>query len=423
MKILPSPVFTYQDNSLFCEDIPVAEIVEETGTPVYIYSKKYILDSYYEMDAAFNEIDHQIFYSMKANSNLNICRLLAGAGSGIDCNSGGEVYRALKAGVNPAKIIFAGVGKTEEEIRFVLENNILMLKIESRSEMRKINKIAGEMGKIAPIGIRINPDVDPKTHPYISTGLSENKFGIDSSLAFDAFNLARSLPNLKVIGIDSHIGSQITSIEPFVETAMRLAILTLELKRGGFNIQHIDLGGGIGIQYKDEKPLSPREFAEAVIPKLKVADCKIIIEPGRYITGNAGILVTKVLYTKKHKEKNFLIVDAGMNDLLRPSLYDAYHHIQCVKLKKEKGITADIVGPVCESGDFFAKDRKICNCREDDLLAIMSSGAYGNVMSSNYNARLRIPEVIVDKNKFFVVTEREEYEDLVRKEKLFDELI
>jgi diaminopimelate decarboxylase len=298
-----------------------------------------------------------------------------------------------------------------------------MLKAESRSEMKKINEIAGQLGKKANIGIRINPDVDPKTHPYISTGLSENKFGIDSSLAFDAFNLAQSLPNLNIVGLDTHIGSQITDIEPFIETAVRLAVMTLELKQAGFNIEHLDIGGGLGITYKDEKISTPKEFADALISKLKITNCKIILEPGRYFVGNAGIMVTKVLYTKKHKQKNFLIVDAGMNDLIRPSLYDAYHKIQCVKLKKEPSIIADIVGPVCESSDFFARNREICNCKQGDLLAVMSAGAYTSVMASNYNSRLRLPEIIVDKDKFYVARERESFEDLIRNERIVDEII
>jgi diaminopimelate decarboxylase len=407
---------------MYCENVPISEIVNKVGSPVYIYSKKMILEAYKEFDSAFSGIDHLVCYSMKANSNMNICKLLVNEGSGIDCNSGGEFYKALKAGADPSKIIFTGVGKTEEEIKYVIRYDILMFKAESRSEMRTINAIAGEMGKKAPIGIRINPDVNPKTHPYISTGLAENKFGIDSSMAFEAFDLARSLPNLRVVGLDTHIGSQITSLEPFVETAAKMSKLALELKREGHNIEHFDIGGGVGIKYNDEEPITPAELAAAIIPKLKTTGCKIILEPGRFIAGSAGILVTKVLYTKKHKNKNFLIVDAGMNDLIRPSLYDAYHKIKCVSLKKEETITADIVGPVCESGDFFARNREICKCKQGDLLAIMSAGAYGFVMSSNYNSRLRVPEVFVDRDKFYIARERETYEDLIAKEKIIEEL-
>lgn len=415
--------FRYKSKEMFCEGARITDIVAAVGTPAYIYSKQTFLDAYKEFDLAFSSIDHLVCYSMKANSNLSLCSVLAKAGSGIDCNSGGEFYRALKAGVDPQKVIFTGVGKTEDEIRYVLQYDILMFKVESRSELRAINAIAGEMGKKAPVGIRINPDVDPHTHPYIATGLSENKFGIDSSLAFDAFKLAASLPNLRIVGIDMHIGSQIMTIDPFVEACTKMAMLTLELKKAGYKITHFDMGGGMAIPYKVEKPASPGELAEAIVPILNVIDCKIVFEPGRYIVGNAGILATRVLYTKKHKKKNFLIVDAGMNDLLRPSLYDAYHKIRCVSLRKEETMVADIVGPVCESGDFFARDREICKCSQGDLLAIMSAGAYGFVMSSNYNQRRRPPEVIVDGEKFYVVRERETYEDLISKEQLIGELI
>lgn len=414
--------FLYRNREMYCEDVRIADIVQQVGSPVYVYSKKMIIEAYKEFDSAFSGIDHLVCYSMKANSNMNICKMLSKAGSGIDCNSGGEFYKALKAGADPSKIIFTGVGKTEEEIRYVLQHDILMFKAESRSEMKTINVIAGEMEKKAPLGIRINPDVNPKTHPYISTGLAENKFGIDSSMAMEAFDLARSLPNLHIVGLDTHIGSQITTVEPFVETAVKMSKLALELKSAGHNIKHFDIGGGVGIKYNDEDPITPKELADAIIPELKKTGCQIILEPGRFITGNAGILVTKVLYTKKHKNKSFLIVDAGMNDLIRPSLYDAYHKISCVSLKQEETIVADVVGPVCESGDFFARGREICKSKQGDLLAVMSAGAYGFVMSSNYNSRLRVPEVFIDGDKFFVVRQRETYEDLIAKEKIIDEL-
>jgi diaminopimelate decarboxylase len=408
---------------MFCENVSVTDIVKEAGTPVYIYSKRTFLDAYHEFDSAFSGIDHFVCYSMKANSNLNICSILARAGSGLDCNSGGEFYRALKAGADPKKIILSGVGKTEEEIRFVLQHDILMLKTESRGELRTINKIAGEMGKKAPVGIRINPDVDPHTHPYIATGLSENKFGIDSSLAFDAFKLAASLPHLRLVGLDMHLGSQIADVGPFVEACGKMATLALELRKAGYNVAHFDIGGGLGISYNSGRQASPKDLAKAITPILKTVGCKVIFEPGRYIVGDAGILATKVLYTKKHKKKNFVIVDAGMNDLIRPSLYGAYHEIQRVSLTNEKTVIADIVGPVCESGDFFARDREIAECKEGDLLSIMSAGAYSFVMSSNYNQRRRPPEVIVDGDTFYTVRERETYEDLVFKERLVPDLL
>ncbi|HLP15945.1 MAG TPA: diaminopimelate decarboxylase [Bacteroidota bacterium] len=415
--------FRYRNKEMYCEGVRLADIVNKVGSPVYVYSKKTLLDAYHEFDTAFASVDHLVCFAMKANSNLAVVSLFAKAGAGIDCNSGGEIYRALKAGAHPSKIIFTGVGKTEEEIRFALQYDILMFKAESRSELRAIDRIAGEMGKKAPVGIRINPNVDPKTHPYIATGLAEDKFGIDQSMAFESFALAASLPNLRVVGLDMHIGSQIVEVEPFVEAATKMAVLALELKKAGFNIEHFDMGGGLGIPYKVEKPASPKDLAEAISAILNVTDCRIIFEPGRYLVGNAGVLVTKVLYTKKHKNKNFLIVDAAMNDLIRPSLYDAYHKIRAVELKKEETMVADIVGPVCESGDFFAHNRTINKCRQNDLLAIMSTGAYGFTMSSNYNARLRAPEVMVDGTKFYTVRERETYEDLTRGEKMPEELL
>jgi diaminopimelate decarboxylase len=408
---------------MYCERVKVSDIVRETGTPAYIYSKRTILDAYREFDSAFESINHLVCYSMKANMNLSICSILGKAGSGIDAHSGGELYRALKAGVDPKKIIFSGVGKTLEEIRYALEQDILMFTAESRSELRAINALAGELGKKAPISIRINPDVDPHTHPYIATGLSENKFGIDSALAFDAFNQTRSMPNLEVVGLNMHIGSQITQVEPFIEAATKMAVLVLELKKAEFNIRYFDIGGGMAISYRVERPPRAKDIADAILPILNVTDCRIVIEPGRYLVGNAGILVTTVLYTKKHRKKNFVIVDAGMNDLIRPSLYDAFHKIKSVSLKNEDTMIADIVGPVCETGDFFARAREVTKCKQGDLFAIMSAGAYGYSMSSNYNARRRPPEVIVDGDKFYVTRERETYEDMVMKEKIVDELV
>ena len=418
-----TPHFRYRNRQMYCEGVKIEDIIAKVGSPAYIYSKKTIVEAYTEFDSAFKEIDHLVCYSMKANSNLNVVNILAKLGSGIDCNSGGEIYRALKVGTDPRKIIFAGVGKTEEEIRYALQYDILMFKVESRSELRAINEIAGEMGKKAPVAIRVNPDVSVKTHPYIATGLSENKFGIDSSLARESFALAQSLPNIQIVGLDMHIGSQITEVGPFIEACNKMVLLALELRKAGYNIEHFDLGGGMAIPYKVERPASPKDLAEAIGATLNVSDCKIIFEPGRYLVGNAGILVTKVLYTKKHKKKNFLIVDAAMNDLIRPSLYEAYHRIKNVHLKYEESIIADIVGPVCESGDFFARNREINKCKQDDLLAIMSAGAYGMVMSSNYNTRPRIPEVMVDGSKFYLTRERETYEDIIRKETVFDEIV
>jgi diaminopimelate decarboxylase len=415
--------FTYKNKEMFCEDVRVADIVRDAGTPAYIYSKASFVEAFREFDTAFSGIDHLVCYSLKANSNLNVCRIFYDAGSGIDCNSGGEFYRALKAGVDPRRIVFTGVGKTEEEIRTVLRHPIIMLKAESLQELHLIDAIAGELNIKAPVGIRINPDVDPKTHPYISTGLSENKFGIDSSEAIHAFDLAASLPNLRVVGIDMHIGSQITTVGPFIEACKKLADLAQTLKQRGIALSHFDVGGGLGISYDRSTSTSPHELAKELIPILTGVGCKILFEPGRFLTANAGILATKVLYTKRNKSKNFIIVDAAMNDLLRPSLYKAFHEIKPVAQKNDGTIIADIVGPVCESGDFLAQGREIQRSEQGDLLAVMSAGAYSFVMSSNYNQRRRAPEVIVDGNKYYVVRERETYEDLVAKERLVPNLI
>lgn len=415
--------FSYKNKEMFCEDVKIAAIVGDVGTPAFIYSKSSFKEAFLEFDSAFSGVDHLVCYSLKANSNLNVCRIFYDAGSGIDCNSGGEFFRALKAGVDPHRIVFTGVGKTEEEIRTVLQHPIIMLKAESLQELQLINIIAGELNIKAPVGIRVNPDVDAKTHPYISTGLSENKFGIDSSQAMHAFELAASLPNLHVVGIDMHIGSQITSTGPFIEACKKLAELAATLKQHGIALSHFDVGGGLGISYDRGTSTSPRELAKELLPILTGVGCKILFEPGRFLTANAGILATKVLYTKQNRNKNFIIVDAAMNDLLRPSLYKSFHEIKPVTQQVGGTIVADIVGPVCESGDFLAQGREIQNCDQGDLLAVMSAGAYSFVMSSNYNQRRRAPEVIVDGSNYYVVRERETYEDLVAKEHLITNLI
>ena len=415
--------FRYQNKEMFCERVKVADIVHDVGTPAYIYSKASFVDAFREFDSAFSGVDRLVCYSLKANSNLNVCRIFYNAGSGIDCNSGGEFYRALKAGVDPHRIVFTGVGKTEEEIRMVLQHPVIMLKAESLQELHLINAIAGELHIKAPVGIRVNPDVDAKTHPYISTGLSENKFGIDSSQAVHAFEFAASQPNLHIAGIDMHIGSQVTTAAPFIEACKKLAELAAELKRRGIALSHFDVGGGLGVSYDRGASTSPHELAKELLPILAGVGCKILFEPGRFLTAQAGILATKVLYTKQNRHKNFIVVDAAMNDLLRPSLYKAFHEIKPVREKGNETIVADIVGPVCESGDFLAQGREIQNSKQGDILAVMSAGAYSFVMSSNYNQRRRAPEVIVDGNDFYVVRERETYEDLVVKERLVTNLI
>ncbi|MCK9424953.1 MAG: diaminopimelate decarboxylase [Ignavibacteriaceae bacterium] len=418
MQLFPSTYFTYKNNKLYCEEVAVAEIVKQTGTPTYIYSKNYFEDAYKEFDAAFGEIPHIIFYAAKANFNLSVIKTFLQLGSGVDVNSEGELYRALKAGANAKEIILTSVGKTRNEIKLGLEHDVLMIKAESEEEVILINEIAASMNTVARVAIRVNPDVDAKTHPYISTGLSENKFGVNSETALRIFRMQSELKNIRFTGIDMHIGSQITSVSPFVEAVEKLSNLFMILKKEGIELIHFDIGGGIGIQYKDEKTFSVKEFARAILPTLKSLNCKIIFEPGRYLTANAGILVTEVLYTKKNQNKNFLVVDAAMTDLLRPSIYGAYHHIQPVEIDKtKKEIVADVVGPVCESGDFLAKERAIQKSVHGDLLAVMSAGAYGMVMASNYNARRRPAEILVDGNKFSVIRSRETLDHL-----LFDEV-
>jgi diaminopimelate decarboxylase len=420
MEYLKSEYFTYGlDNSLYCDKVPVKEIINKTGTPVYIYSKKFFEDRYKEFSQAFQGVKHKVFYSVKANFNLNVIKFFYDLGSGIDVNSEGEFYRAFKAGVDPKKMLMTGIGKTPDEIRLALEKDMLMIKAESIEEIELINEIAGKMKKKARVAVRVNPDVNPRTHPYISTGLSQNKFGIGVEEASDLFRDFERFGNISFTGIDMHIGSQITTIEPFAEAVDKLSEFYFKIKSYGVRIEHFDVGGGIGVSYNGEKSFSVSEYADALLPKLKKLDCEIFFEPGRFLTANGGILVTKVLFNKKNNLKNFVIVDAAMNDLLRPSIYSAYHHIQPVEISRsDKDIAADIVGPVCESGDFFAKDRTITETKSGKYLAIMSAGAYGMVMSSNYNARRRPAEVLVEGNKFKIIRSRETFDHLLYDEKI-----
>ena len=420
MEYLKSEYFTYGlDNSLYCDKVPVKEIINKTGTPVYIYSKKFFEDRYKEFSQAFQSVKHKVFYSVKANFNLNVIKIFYDLGSGIDVNSEGEFYRAFKAGVDPKKMLMTGVGKTPDEIRLALEKDMLMIKAESIEEIELINEIAGKMKKKARVAVRVNPDVNPQTHPYISTGLSQNKFGIGVEEASDLFRDFEKFGNISFTGIDMHIGSQITTIEPFAEAVDKLSEFYFKIKSYGVRIEHFDVGGGIGVSYNGEKSFSVSEYADALLPKLKKLDCEIFFEPGRFLTANGGILITKVLFNKKNNLKNFVIVDAAMNDLLRPSIYSAYHHIQPVEISRsDKDIAADIVGPVCESGDFFAKDRTITETKSGKYLAIMSAGAYGMVMSSNYNARRRPAEAMVTEDKFKIIRSRETFDHL-----LYDEII
>lgn len=410
--------FGYKSGELWCEEVPVKRIVEAVGTPVYIYSAKTIRRHFQVFRSSFKDVPHLICYSVKANSNIAILSLLRQLGSGADVVSGGELIRALKAGISPDKIVFSGVGKTVEEIEMALSVGILMFNVESLEELEVLGEIAKKLNKIAPFAIRMNPDVDPQTHPYISTGLKKNKFGIPEDQVIYAYKKALQNPFLKPVGLDAHIGSQITSISPFKDALYRLKKVWNELISLGLELKYLDLGGGLGIIYKDEEPPLPQEYAEAIIKEVKELEATLILEPGRVIVGNAGILVTKVLYLKENIEKKFVIVDAGMNDLIRPAFYQAYHKIVPVEEKFDQEVVVDVVGPICESSDFFARDRKLPKLKRGDLLAIMSAGAYGFVMSSNYNSRPRCPEVLVDGDKFYVIRRRETFEDILNLESI-----
>lgn len=410
--------FEYQQGELYCERVPVSRIAKELGTPCYIYSHETLIRHFHAYDSAFKDIPHVIAFAMKANSNLAILRLMAREGSGVDIVSGGELFRAMKAGVPASKIVFAGVGKSPDEIRDALKANILMFNVESAAEIRAINEVAASVGMKARIALRINPDVDPKTHPYISTGMKKSKFGIAADRALEEYKIASSMSHIDVVGVHAHIGSQLTDVTPFVDSLRKVVALIDTLKSHDINIRYLNIGGGLGITYSDEKPPLPQDLAHAISPLVKGLGLTLVMEPGRVIVGNAGILVTKALYEKAGETKHFVIVDAAMNDLIRPSLYGAYHEIRPVNeaaAHRPKQMV-DIVGPVCESGDFLAKDRSLPNIQPDDLLAVMSAGAYGFVMASNYNSRPRVPEVLVKGGEFHVIRDRETYDDLVKGE-------
>jgi diaminopimelate decarboxylase len=410
--------FKYKNHQLQCEGISIQQIAEKVGTPFYLYSYHTLVRHFTVFDDAFKGIPHLVCYSAKSNSNLALLRLFVNLGGGVDIVSGGELYRSVKAGADPGKIVFSGVGKREDEIEYALKVGILMFNVESSQELQVINKVAGRIGKKAAIAIRVNPDIDPKTHPYISTGLKQNKFGIDILRAPIAYRLASQLANLKVVGIDCHLGSQIIEAQPFMEGLRKLKSLVEDLRKEGMEIQYLDLGGGLGITYEDEEPPHPIEYASNILEEIRGFGCTLVLEPGRVIVGNAGVLVTKVLYTKENEEKRFVIVDAGMNDLVRPSYYGSYHHILPVKEEKREEAIADVVGPLCESSDFLAKARKLPNLSSGELIAVMSAGAYGFSMSTNYNSRLRVAEVLVRDDQMFVIRQREGYEDLIRGEEI-----
>lgn len=403
--------FNYRDNRLFAEDVAIEDIIKAHGSPCYVYSRATFERHWQAFDDALAAHDHLVCFAVKANSNLAVLNVLAKMGSGFDIVSGGELERVLAAGGEASKIVFSGVGKTATEMRRALEVGIRCFNVESEAELVLLNNVAGELGVKAPISIRVNPDVDAKTHPYISTGLKENKFGIDISLAPEVYETASKMANLKIEGVDCHIGSQLTEIRPFMDALDRVLNLIDLLSNINIPIHHLDLGGGLGIQYRDENPPLPAEYAKALSAKLEGRGLQVLIEPGRAIAGNAGILITQVEFMKSNDEKHFAIVDAAMNDLMRPALYSAWQDIIPVNKKEGHSQCFDIVGPICETGDFLGKDRELV-IDAGDLLAVRSSGAYGFTMSSNYNTRPRVAEIMVDGDKVHIVRERETIESL-----------
>ena len=407
--------FHYEGGSLLCEDVPLAEISQRVGTPAYVYSHAALESAYRELDEAFSGLDHLVCFAVKANSNLAVLRSLASFGAGADIVSGGELYRAVRAGFDPKKIVFAGVGKTENELMAGLGERILMFNVESASELEHLDRFAARHGKRARVALRVNPDVDAGTHDHISTGREKDKFGI---LVDEALRLAENVGEykcLELMGVHQHIGSQITKLAPYTESVEKSAGLVEELRRRGFGISYFNLGGGLGIRYKDEQTPTPRELVDAVRPTLEATGCKILCEMGRYIAGNAGVLLTSVIYRKKSGSRSFIVADAGMNDLMRPSFYDAHHDVWPVK-QNGSVANADLVGPVCESGDYLARDRELPDAAEGEALAVMSAGAYGFSMASNYNSRPKPAEVLVRGDRWAVVREREHYADLVKGE-------
>ncbi len=410
--------FKYQANELYAEAVPVRKLAVKYGTPLFIYSYKTLLRHFNAYTDAFNDYPHILCFAVKANSNTAILRVFAKNGGGADIVSGGELFVALKAGIPSQKIVYAGVGKTEDEIKFALKSKILMFNVESDDELREIDRIAKKMKTKAPIALRINPDIDSETHPYIATGLRTHKFGVPIEDALEHYKLASRLKHIRIIGIHKHIGSQITKVSPFVDALNRILILLDKLSVQGVQIHYLDIGGGLGIPYRNEELPVPKDLARSLIPLLKNRKLTLIVEPGRSIVGNAGILVTKALYLKKGENKKFVIVDAGMNDLIRPSYYNAYHQILPILKKKRNTEIYDVVGPICESSDFLATGRKLMSIKQGEYLAVMGAGAYGFSMSSNYNSRPRAAEVMVKGGKHFLIRQRETLRDLIRKERI-----
>ncbi|WP_022670030.1 diaminopimelate decarboxylase [Hippea alviniae] len=409
--------FHYKDGQLYAEDVKVKEIVKEVGTPVYIYSKAHFVEQFNKFDKAFKR-EHTISFAVKANSNLAVINVFAKLGAGADIVSKGELFRALKAGVDAKKIVFSGVAKRDDEIEYAIENDIMMINVESEDELEAVNRVAQKLSKKARISLRVNPDVDPKTHPYISTGLKKNKFGVPHNEAFDLYLKAKELPNIEIYGIQFHIGSQLLDTKPIYDASLKIAELMRALSDKGIEFKVVDVGGGVGIVYNEEEDKEPSidDYAKQVEEAFKDFNIKLVFEPGRFLVGNGGILVSEVIYHKTNGDKKFLIVDAGMNDLLRPSLYNAYHKIAPVEKQNREEIVCDIVGPICETGDFFGRDYKIEDVPNGEYIAVFSAGAYGFTMASNYNSRPRPAEVLVDGDSFRVVRERETLEDLIKGE-------
>ena len=405
--------FEYKQGTLYCADVPLKQIADKVGTPFYCYSLPTLKRHVLAFEDPLKGVDHQTCFAMKANSSLAVLAFMAGQGLGADVVSGGELYRAIKAGIPGNKIVYSGVGKTTQEIDMAIHAGIMMFNIESEQELEIINARAGELRKRAPISIRVNPDVDPKTHPYISTGMKNNKFGIDIEMSMAQYLRAKDMENIEIVGIDCHIGSQLTDVSPFIDAAERLKILIANLAGHGVDFRYLDLGGGLGITYLDEEPPNPKDYCTAILDTVGALGLKLILEPGRVIVGNAGVMVSEVLYRKETTNKTFIIVDAGMNDLLRPALYDAYHDIKPLEEKSGDFENVDVVGPICESSDFLAKDRDLPRLERGDMIAVMSAGAYGYTMASTYNSRPKPPEVLVDGTRFDMVSNRQSYEDLI----------
>ena len=411
--------FEYKNQQLFAEDVVITDIIAEHGTPAYIYSRATLERHWHAFDNSFGTHPHLICFAVKSNSNIALLNVMAKLGSGFDIVSQGELERVLVSGGEASKVVFSGVAKSHSEIERALDVGIRCFNVESIPELHRINDVAGKMGKIAPISLRVNPDVDAKTHPYISTGLKENKFGVSVQQAREVYRLAKTLPNVKIVGMDCHIGSQLTELQPFLDATDRLIVLMEQLKEAGIELHHLDLGGGLGVPYNGEEPPHPTEYTEALLAKLKnYPNLEIILEPGRAISANAGILVTKVEYLKSNEDRNFAIVDTGMNDMIRPALYEAYMQITEVNqsLDRKKAIY-DVVGPICETSDFLGKGRELA-IAEGDLIAMRSAGAYGATMSSTYNSRPQAVEILVDGAKAYLIKARADFADLWRLEKL-----